>query len=142
LYGYIERHLDPKLGAIVVANPTYRGPGSHAVVDHTELVIDAAEKEDIFGQWRWDTGPARLLTKVGETPQSAAGGIVGKQMAAASLPDVLRITDPPAIAGRRIVIYDDVCTTGLQLNAVARFLRGHGASEVEAIVLARAPWIP
>ena len=47
---------------------------------------------------------------------------------------------PDRIDGSRVIVYDDTCTTGLQLNEVARRLRGWGAVSVHGIVLARQPW--
>jgi hypoxanthine-guanine phosphoribosyltransferase len=42
---------------------------------------------------------------------------------------------------RDILVFDDVCTTGYQLNAVAGCLLDQGqATRVRAPVLARAPW--
>lgn len=42
------------------------------------------------------------------------------------------------VAGRRIVLIDDVVTTGATLQAAARALYGAGAKSVEALVFARA----
>jgi competence protein ComFC len=44
---------------------------------------------------------------------------------------------PAAVAGRRIVLVDDVLTTGATANAAARVLRRHGAAEVCVWTLAR-----
>ena len=46
-------------------------------------------------------------------------------------------SDPAAVAGRDIVLIDDVCTTGATLDACAAALKSAGASHVSAIVLAR-----
>lgn len=43
---------------------------------------------------------------------------------------------PAAISGRRVVLIDDVLTTGSTLNAAARVLRRAGAAEVDALVFA------
>jgi len=46
------------------------------------------------------------------------------------------------VAGKRVALVDDVCTTGSTLEACAAALRSSGASSVWAFTLARAPWEP
>jgi ComF family protein len=46
------------------------------------------------------------------------------------------------VAGKRVALVDDVCTTGSTLEACAAALRTSGASSVWAFTLARAPWDP
>ena len=44
-----------------------------------------------------------------------------------------------AEAGRRVLVIDDILTTGATLEAAARTLRAAGAAQVVAAVLARTP---
>jgi ComF family protein len=48
-----------------------------------------------------------------------------------------RVPDPARIAGRRILLLDDVLTTGATVEACARALKRAGAAKVHVLVLAR-----
>lgn len=48
------------------------------------------------------------------------------------------VADPDKVKGRKILLVDDVLTTGSTLNAAAEALRLAGADRVVAVVLARA----
>jgi ComF family protein len=48
------------------------------------------------------------------------------------------VREAPRITGRRVVLLDDVCTTGTTLRDAARALRSAGAAVAGAVVLARA----
>lgn len=125
---------------LIVANPTFADPGQ-AGFPHTELVLDVAAREDILGRWPFDAGHPRSIVKSRATPKSARNTARAKRAAARELRAALRIPDPSRTSGRRVLIYDDVCTTGSQLDAVAACLLDDGhASHVEAITLARARW--
>ena len=47
------------------------------------------------------------------------------------------VSDPARIAGRRILLVDDVVTTGATAQACARALKRAGASSVHVLALAR-----
>jgi len=51
---------------------------------------------------------------------------------------VFAVSDPKAVAGRRILLVDDVITTGSTAAACARVLKQAGASRVTLLTLARA----
>jgi predicted amidophosphoribosyltransferase len=56
------------------------------------------------------------------------------------LAPLLQVPDPAVVGGKRVLVYDDVFTTGATLCEVALKLRAAGASEVGAVVLARQPF--
>ena len=125
---------------LIVANPTYTGPGQPGP-GHIEAIIRAAATADPGGRWPFDVQVPAAITKTEATEQSAGRSFAEKRIVAAALREVLQIPDPARTAGRRILVFDDVCTTGRQLDAVADCLVQEGrAAGVRALVLARAPW--
>lgn len=125
---------------LVVANPTYLPPGTPGP-GHVEAIIKSAAKEDLSGRWPFDTDSLAAVIKTEPTLKSSGQDTELKHLAAADLRDALRIPDPGRIKGRDILIFDDVCTTGSQINTLAACLRDEGgAASVRAVVLARTPW--
>lgn len=49
------------------------------------------------------------------------------------------VSEPEGAAGRKILLIDDVCTTGATLSCIAEKLRKAGAESVSAAVFARTP---
>jgi predicted amidophosphoribosyltransferase len=138
--GWLEANLAQEPPDLVVVNPTYTGEGGREF-PHTEAVIDAAAREDVPRRWPFDVSSPRALVKGEATFDSASAIANAKRGAGQELRAVLSVPDPSRTAGRRILVYDDVCTTGNQLDAVAGCLiEDGGAAQVEALVLARAPW--
>jgi predicted amidophosphoribosyltransferase len=136
--GWLEAHAPAVSPDLIVANPTYAAEGRF---EHTEFVIRNAANEDLQQRWPFDVATPRTIIKTGPTTASAGASATAKRSSATLLRSVLTVTDASRTAGRRILIYDDVCTTGMQLNAVAdSLLTDGGAAQVEALVLARAPW--
>lgn len=133
--GYLEARFDPEDFDLILPNPTFGIPSGDS---HTEGVLRRALEEDILDRWQFM--PDGVLIKTGPTPRSAGRSMADKQAAARALRDVLVVPVPSLIEGQDILIYDDVCTTGSQLNVVAECLLDHGAASVEGLVLARTPW--
>jgi predicted amidophosphoribosyltransferase len=139
LLGWLERTLDPEDVDLIVATPTYTGPPKWRF-PHTEAVIDSAAVQDIRGLWPFDQEEPRAIVATGQRSQSAGGSLADKQAAAAELAALLLVPNPARVIGKRVLIYDDVLTSGETLNTVAGALRRVGAAEVSGVVLARQGW--
>ena len=80
--------------------------------------------------------PVPLLKKVRHNrPQS---GISGMKERRANALDAYREINPEAIAGKRILLLDDIITTGATAGECAKVLRKHGAIEVHCAAVAAA----
>lgn len=140
--GHLQEYWPPSAVDLIVANPTYRPPGAPGIGNaphgHTELVLAAARKEDVLREYPFSFD---VIVKTGETPKSASGTYAQKAKAAEALRQVLHIPDPAITTGRRIMVYDDVCATGLQFDSIAdHLITVGGAAQVFGLALARAPW--
>jgi hypothetical protein len=106
-------------------------------------MLQVADTEDVAG--RWPIFP-RALVKPIETPPSAGRGLQAKLEAAEAHAQVLQLAAGPdagpPLPGGRILLVDDIFTTGAQLHAVGRRFLSSGAARVDGLVLARRPWGP
>ena len=72
--------------------------------------------------------PARVLRKIRSTPpQSGIPDAAGRR---ANVQGAYRALDPSAVCGKRILLVDDVVTTGATASECARTLLTAGAKEV------------
>jgi predicted amidophosphoribosyltransferase len=139
LYRFLQRRATwfEEYGTICPV-PSFLGRDARRCWGHVELVC--AELGWLAnGEWPVES----LVTKVFETePMSGKARPARHQLARTSLPDAFFVADRAATEGRRILLVDDVCASGWTLLTVGRALRRAGASEVAALVLARARWRP
>ena len=85
----------------------------------------------------WDTKPVRLLKKIADNPAQS-----GIRDAAARRANALGVYEPleeSDIQGKRILLIDDICTTGATLTECVRVLKDAGAEDVvcAAVALSR-----
>ncbi len=76
---------------------------------------------------------ADILARQSQAHQVGAS----RQQRLAQLKNAFRVTKPRQISGTRIMLIDDVVTTGATLEAAAVTLRAAGARQIEALVFAQ-----
>jgi predicted amidophosphoribosyltransferase len=132
--GWLAAHAsDP--ADLIVANPGWPGPDGSFFL-HAESVLAAAAGQE--AGWPFAQG---VIVKSGPTARSADASADAKRAVGRELRGLLLVPDPARTAGRRILVFDDICTTGRQLDAVAAcLLDAGGAAQVDGLVLARAQW--
>lgn len=132
LFRHLDRHFDRSQVDMVLPNPTH----VHRGVRHTELLVAAMASADVDRRWRFDDPADPCLIKVRATVSSYGQDEPGRRRAADAVERALEVQRPELVRGRRLLVIDDVSSTGLQLQAVGRKLRAHGAAEVRALVAA------
>jgi len=144
LLAWLDQTLAADPPDLIVANPSFVGPGGQLFA-HTEAVLDAAAAEAAARpagpRWRFDTASPRAVVKSAPTLTSADAAAWYKRASAADLRAALSVPDPVRTTAGFVLVYDDICTTGGQLDAVADCLISEGgAARVEGVVLARVLW--
>lgn len=81
---------------------------------------------------------AALRRRRATAPQTS----LGREPRRKNLRGAFLVPRPGQVRGRRILLVDDVATTGATLEAAARVLRAAGATAVTAVVAARTPLQP
>lgn len=87
----------------------------------------------------WEIRPEQLLQKITDNP--AQSGLTEGAARRANVLGVYEAAEPERIQGDRILLVDDICTTGATLAECARTLRDAGAADVMCVcaALARRP---
>lgn len=98
--------------------------------DQVELLAKAVGRE--LGM-----EPVRLLRKTRHNPPQS--GIAGEAQRRANVLGVYQVTDPEMLKGKRVLLLDDIVTTGATAGECARMLLTMGAKEVHfgAVAVAR-----
>ena len=99
-------------------------------IDQVELLAEAVGRE-------LGLQPRRLLKKIRNNPPQS--GITGEAERRANVLGVYRVEDTDAVRGKRILLLDDIITTGATAGEAARVLLTAGAKQVYcgAVAVAR-----
>ena len=97
--------------------------------DQSELLAQAACRV-------WGVKPAALLSKTTDNP--AQSGLTEDAARRANVLGVYEVVPGAQVSGRRVLLIDDVCTTGATLTECLRVLRQAGAECVVCAVVAHA----
>ncbi len=84
------------------------------------------------------TGTAIAIDALQRVKPTPASKNMGRKARAANVRGAFRVPDRNRVAGRRIVLVDDVMTSGATADACARLLRRAGARDVHVLTFARA----
>lgn len=87
-----------------------------------------------FPQWRNKIETGLLLRRRSTIPQSL---LAGKERRG-NLKKVFELADASKVAGKRVLLIDDVFTTGSTVNECSKILRSAGVGRLEVFTLARS----
>ena len=82
----------------------------------------------------WHVAPLETLRKVTDNPPQS--GLNDAAARRANVLGVYEAVSPEQFAGKRLLLVDDICTTGATLGECARVLKAAGAAEVLCLTLA------
>ena len=138
IVGWLEEHASEVQDIdLIVGNPSSPDRDPY---QHIEGIMAAAEAEDLPARWPIASGDTPVLVKTRGTAQSAAPGTSweAKQSAAREHAQALELQE--SVRGKKVLLVDDVFTTGWQMRTVSHLLLDNGAREVRGLVLARYPF--
>jgi len=84
--------------------------------------------------WHGAYEPGLLVRK---RPTASQGAMAGPKARRRNVLGAFQVPDPAKVKGKRVLLLDDVLTTGATVQACARALKRAGAARVHVLVLAR-----
>jgi predicted amidophosphoribosyltransferase len=138
IVGWLDQHAqDVQDIDLIIGNPT---SPDRQPYQHIEAIMAAAEAENHPPRWPIVPPESPVLVKTRLTTPSAAPGTSwdAKQRAALEHGEALQLRAD--VSGKKILLVDDVFTTGWQMRTVSKLLLGAGVREVRGLVLARYPF--
>ena len=88
----------------------------------------------LAGDWHRNYEPSILVRSRATKSQ---GVVTGAKARRRNVLGAFKVPDPRKVAGKRVLLLDDVLTTGATAEACARALKRAGAEQVHVLVLAR-----
>jgi predicted amidophosphoribosyltransferase len=137
IVGWLDNHAAEVSDIdVIIGNPT--APDRQP--QHVEAIMRAASEANRTGRWPFADPDRPVLVKTRSTTASAVQGAFWQNKMTAAQEHASALELRSEVEGQRVLLVDDVFTTGAQMVTVASFLRDQGATEVRGLVLARAPW--
>jgi len=129
-------HEDPTLGAADIVLPVPLHPRRERARGYNQALLLARELARSL-ELPLDSS---LLIRTRDTPSQT--GLTPRQRRL-NVRGAFAVTPRSRVKGKRILLIDDVATTGATLDACARALKRAGAARVEAVTVARVvEWVP
>lgn len=127
---FMQRHLDPAEGAILAPVPLHRWRIWRRGYNQAALIASALARRSGM------TADLDLLKRLKATP-SLKG--MGRRERALAVRGAFAVDEArkPVVAGKTIILIDDVFTSGATANACAKALKSSGAKAVNIICWAR-----
>ena len=88
----------------------------------------------LAGDWKRNYDPFALIRARATASQGAMNGAKARRR---NVLGAFKVPDPAKVQGKRVLLLDDVLTTGATVEACARALKRAGAEQVHVLVLAR-----
>ncbi|GAB6159313.1 ComF family protein [Desulfotomaculum varum] len=123
----LPAHSPLRLAHLVLAVPIARGRLRERGFNQAELLAAAVARSLNLPVANG------VLAKIFDTPSQTG---LNRQQRQQNLQGAFRVTAPAQIAGRHILLVDDVFTTGATAAAVAGLLKQHGAAKVYVLTAA------
>ncbi len=123
---------------LIIPMPLHEKRLRHRGFNQAHLLVrgwrNAAERLGVHPE-SYRIGPDILIRTRMTKPQTG----LGKKQRKANIRNAFHVKETKRVDGKRILLVDDVYTTGATVNECARVLRRAGAGRVFALTLARAP---
>jgi ComF family protein len=136
LWRTLEKHWELQQIDCIVPVPLHNRRLRARGFNQTELMIrawSAASSAEGSGRRQPPVWAGNLVRYRYTPPQTG----LSRRERAANMVDAFRLVDPSVVSGCRVLLVDDVLTTGATVDACVRVLRRAKAASVEVLTLAR-----